>query len=196
MKKFSKVSNVSVNEEPKKLEKKYTEEDVFKVKVLKLMEDILSIRTYGPVDKYQRAGLIKIAGKETFLEALMSLMNDKSLKDQAKLLESLKGKISDWEAIDEGIDTIVSKIDESNRKGKLQSQKEKIVSLYKIYKDDEELLMNQVEDAANKIRDGRKAFYRGLAAEDMSTEGKFPKKIMSKIADKFFFRAKQLGYHK
>ena len=85
MKKFSNITNQKVGEEPK-IEVKLNEEDLFKVKILNLMDQLLTIRTYGPVDKHQRAGLIKISGKEMFLEALMGLFSDKTLKEQVKLL--------------------------------------------------------------------------------------------------------------
>ena len=77
---------------------------------MSLMEDFLTIQTHGPVDRYLRAGSIKITGKETFLEALMSLMNDKTLGDQTKLLESLKGQIKDWEVIDNKIEMVNEEI--------------------------------------------------------------------------------------
>ena len=195
MKKFSKISNHKVNEEPEVKPVKLTEEDLFKVGILNLMEQLLTIRTYGPVDRYLRAGSIKIAGKEMFLEALMDLMTTKSLKDKGKILEGLKSKISNWEALDKDIEEINIQLNESN-KGKMLSHRMKITNLYKIYKGDKETLIEQFEEMANKIKDGEKAFWRGMTAEQMATEGKFPKALMKQIADKFFFRAKQLGYSK
>ena len=90
MKKFSNISNVKVSEEPKVEVKQLNEEEMFKAKVMNLMEQLLSVRTYGPVDRYLRAGNIKVAGKEMFLEALMDLLKDKSSKEEKKILESLK----------------------------------------------------------------------------------------------------------
>ena len=104
MKKFSNITNTKVGEEPKVEIKKLNEEDMFKSKVLNLMDQFLSIRTYGPVDRYLRAGSIKISGKETFLEALVSLMDDKSNKTAKDVLESLKGEVGDWESIDNKIE--------------------------------------------------------------------------------------------
>ena len=71
MKKFSNITNQKVGEEPKKELKKFNEEDIFKAKVVNLMEDFLKIQTYGPIDRYLRAGNIKISGKETFLDCLL-----------------------------------------------------------------------------------------------------------------------------
>ena len=109
MKKFSKISGSKVSEEPK-VEIKVNEEDLFKTKVLNLMDQLLSIRTYGPIDRYLRAGNIKISGKEMFLEALMDILKDKSKKDEVKLLESLKSNIRDWEYLDTKIDEAINQI--------------------------------------------------------------------------------------
>ena len=192
MKKFSKITNQKVNEEPQ-AEIVISEQDMFKASVLNLMERLLTIQTYGPVDRYLRAGSIKISGKELFVEALVDLMNDQSLKEKAKLLEGLKSKIKDWEALDKGIDEINSKLNESN-KGKMLNHRNKLTSLLRIYKDDRETLLQQIEEQANKIKDGDKAFWRAVTAEQMASEGKFPKAVLKQIADKFYFRAKQLGH--
>ena len=198
MKKFSNITNQKVNEEPKAKEVIITEEDIFKTSVLNLMEQLLVIRSYGPVDRYFRAGSVKIAGKESFVEALMDLMTDKTLKDKVKLLEGLKSNISDWETIDKKIDEVNTQINESRTidKGKMMSHRKRIIDLYKIYKDDKETLMNQITEMADKIKNGEKAFWRGIAAEHMASEGKFPKTTMKEIAEKFYFRARQLGYKK
>jgi len=192
MKKFSKITNQKVNEKPQ-AEIVISEQDMFKASVLNLMEKLLTIQTYGPVDRYLRAGSIKISGKELFVEALVDLMNDQSLKEKAKLLEGLKSKIKDWEALDKGIDEINSKLNESN-KGKMLNHRNKLTSLLRIYKDDRETLLQQIEDQASKIKDGDKAFWRAVTAEQMASEGKFPKAVLKQIADKFYFRAKQLGH--
>lgn len=193
MKKFSNISNVKVSEEPKVEKNQINEEDLFKGKVLNLMDQLLSIRTYGPVDRYLRAGSIKISGKELFVEALVDLMSDQTLKEKAKLLEGLKSKIKDWDALDKGIDEINSKLNESN-KGKMLSHRNKLTSLLRIYKDDRDALLQQVEDQASKIKDGDKAFWRAVTAEQMASEGKFPRALLKQISDKFYFRAKQLGH--
>ena len=192
MKKFSKITNQKVNEKPQ-AEIVISEQDMFKASVLNLMEKLLTIQTYGQVDRYLRAGSIKISGKELFVEALVDLMNDQSLKEKAKLLEGLKSKIKDWEALDKGIDEINSKLNESN-KGKMLNHRNKLTSLLRIYKDDRETLLQQIEDQASKIKDGDKAFWRAVTAEQMASEGKFPKAVLKQIADKFYFRAKQLGH--
>lgn len=191
MKKFSKISGSKVSEEPK-VEIKVNEEDLFKVKVLNLMDQILSVRTYGPIDRYLRAGNIKISGKEMFLEALMNLLKDKSSKDEVKLLESLKSNIRDWEYLDSKIDEALNKIEDVESQNKILSHRNKIEQLFNNYGQDEELLMTMVDESCNKITDREKAYLRSVAAEYMANEGKYPKEIFTMISEKFKTRTQQL----
>ena len=193
MKKFSNISNVKVSEEPKVEFKQLNEEEMFKAKVMNLMEQLLSVRTYGPVDRYLRAGNIKVAGKEMFLEALMDLLKDKSSKEEKKILESLKVAVSDWEAIDSKIDEVNQKITENQEKDKMIPHRNKLQSLYNNYGQDEEMFMNMVQESCNKITDSEKAYLRGLTAEYMANEGKYPKEVFTKVSELFKEKSKQLG---
>ena len=193
MKKFSNISNVKVSEEPKVEVKQLNEEEMFKSKVMNLMEQLLSVRTYGPVDRYLRAGNIKVVGKEMFLEALMDLLKDKSSKDEKQILESLKGSVSDWEVIDSKIDEVNQKIAEGKEKDKMIPHRNKLQSLYNNYGQDEEMFMNMVQESCNKITDGDKAYLRGLTAEYMANEGKYPKEVFTKVSELFKEKSKQLG---
>jgi hypothetical protein len=193
MKKFSNISKVKVSEEPEVEVKQLNEEEMFKAKVMNLMEQLLSVRTYGPVDRYLRAGNIKVAGKEMFLEALMDLLKDKSSKEEKKILESLKGAVSDWEAIDSKIDEVNQKIAENQEKDKMIPHRNKLQSLYNNYGQDEEMFMNMVQESCNKITDSEKAYLRGLTAEYMANEGKYPKEVFTKVSELFKEKSKQLG---
>ena len=192
MKKFSNISNVKVSEEPKVEVKQLNEEEMFKAKVMNLMEQLLSIRTYGPVDRYLRAGNIKVAGKEMFLEALMDLLKDKSSKEEKRILESLKSTLSDWETIDSKIDEVNQKIAEGQEKDKMIPHRNKLKSLYNNYGQDEEMFMNMVQEACNKITNAESAYLRGLTAEYMANEGKYPKEIFTKVSELFKEKSKQL----
>jgi hypothetical protein len=193
MKKFSNISNVKVSEEPKVEVKQLNEEEMFKAKVMNLMEQLLSVRTYGPVDRYLRAGNIKVAGKEMFLEALMDLLKDKSSKEEKRILESLKSTLSDWEAIDSKIDEVNQKISENQEKDKMIPHRNKLQSLYNNYGQDEEMFMNMVQESCNKITNSEKAYLRGLTAEYMANEGKYPKEVFTKVSELFKEKSKQLG---
>lgn len=193
MKKFSNISNVKVSEEPKVETKQLNEEEQFKGRVLNLLDQLLSVRTYGPVDRYLRAGNIKIAGKEMFLEALMDLLKDKSSKEEKKILESLKSYVKDWETIDSKIDEIDERLSESEIKDKLIPHRNKLQSLVNKYSQDEEMLMNMVEESCKKITDKETAYLRGLTAEYMANEGKYSKDLFIKISEKFKERNQQLS---
>jgi len=194
MKKFSNITNQKVGEEPK-VESKINEEDIFKGKVNSLLDNFLTIRTYGPIQRYFNASTIKISGKELFLEALMDLLKDKDLTQETKILESLKSSVKDWEAIDSKIEEANNKIEEIKSKDKMVPHRNKLNSLFNSYGSDEEMLINMVEESCKKINDMDKAYLRSLTAEYMANEGKYPKQVFQKISEKFRNRAQQLGYN-
>ena len=147
MKKFSKISNYTVGEKPAEVEYKVDEADLFRLKVINLLEQFLSIETYGPVDRYLRAGSIKIKGKEMAADAILSLLDAKSIKEQSKLLESLKSDVKDWEAIDNKIENLNEKL-----LGDKFKTIHKVKSLLEKY--DEEILIGVLENklkSVNKI---------------------------------------------
>jgi hypothetical protein len=145
MKKFSKLTNQKVNEEPK-VEKKIDESEVIKYRMIDLMDKFLSIQTYGPVDRHQRAGLIKIMGKEMLAEAIADMLVDIANNDKTKLLESLKSEIRDWEVID-------NKIQSLHKERPSLGNRNKIRSLLETYGQDEDLLVEVTESKVNKIND-------------------------------------------
>jgi len=184
MKKFSKLTNQKVGEAPK-IEVKLNEEDLFKSKILNLMDQLLTIRTYGPVDRYQRQGTIKIGGKELFLEALMDLMTNKSLKDQGKILENLKSNVKDWEVIDSQIEEVNSKIEESIERNKTLIHRNSFISLYENYNGDTETILSVVDNSSKKIKSIEKARIKAITAEYMANEGRYPKELFIKISEKY-----------
>jgi hypothetical protein len=143
MKKFSNITKQKVNEEPKTKEVKVlNEEEIFKSKLIDLMDNILTIRTYGPVDRYQRAGSIKIGGKEMLVEAILDLLSDNNKKEGTKLLEGLKSEIGDWNVID-------SKIEELNSESPHFKNKVKFKSMLESYEG--ESLLIKVQKDIDKI---------------------------------------------
>ena len=191
MKKFSNISGSKIGEESK-IDIKIKEEDAFKYKVLALMERILTVRTYGPVDRYLRAGLIKISGQEMFVEALVDLMTEKTLKEETKILESLKSSVNDWNMLDSKIDEVNKKIEETKIRSKITPHKSKIKSLYNSYGEDEELLMKMIDESCIKITKPEVAELRAKAAEYMSKDSKYPKDLFVKISEKFKERTEKL----
>jgi hypothetical protein len=166
MKKFSNITGQKVNEEPKVEVKQLNEEELFKGKLLSLMDQFLSVRTYGPVDRHQRAGLIKVAGKELLIEAILDLLSEKSIKDQTKVLEGLKSEIRDWEVID-------AKIESLDKEKTLISNRNKFKKLLEKYQDSE-FLIEKVKSNVEKIKSEKTLIdYIQLTAEsnlDTSTK--------------------------
>lgn len=144
MKKFSKITNQKINEEPK-VDKKIDEAEEFKFKMLDLMEKFLRVQSYGPVDNRYLAGKVKIEGKEVLAEALLDLFSDSSNKKQKAILESLKSEIKDWNVIDDKIDSISK--DDISLTNKLKFQR--MLERY----DDESVLLfteNNIEKITDK----------------------------------------------
>jgi len=192
MKKFSTSVNQKVNEEPKVEVKKVNEEELFKSKVMDLMDQFLRVQTYGPVDRYLRAGNIKISGKETFLEALMSIMSDKSQKETKAVLESLKGQITDWKTLDNKISELEN-ISESNIDE--IKHKNKVLSIYNKYGSDKKLCVKMFENHIEKIEDGENAYMKYVVCEKLSTSHDNPE-LFKTISEKYFEKSKQLGFSK
>ena len=143
MKKFSKITGQKVNEEPK-VEIKIDETETFKMRVLNLMDQYLTVTTFGPVDRYLRAGNIKISGRELLAEALIDLLNSGKEEEQIKVLESLKSEIRDWQVIDEKIQSI-------KKEKTLISNRNKFNSMLNKY--DSESLIEFTKESVNKIKD-------------------------------------------
>lgn len=180
MKKFSNITGQKVTEEPKKEVKQLKEEELFKVKLISLMDSILSIRTYGPVDNHQRAGLIKIAGKEMLVEAILDLLTEKSSKEQTKLLESLKNEVGNWQVID-------SKIDFINKEKALYKSRQRFSKLLEKY--DSESLVEKVQLDINKITKPRTL--RDYI--QLTQESKLNSEIKSNLVKIYTDRLNQLG---
>lgn len=143
MKKFSKLTNQKIGEEPK-VEHKIDESKVIKNKMMNLMDRFLSVTTYGPIDRYQRAGLIKISGKEMLAEAISDMLIDLSNKDKKELLESLRYDVRDWSLIDDKIDSL------DDRRASIIN-KNKMCKLLEMYAQDEDMLISIIENKSSKI---------------------------------------------
>jgi hypothetical protein len=186
MKKFSNITGQKVAEEPK-VDIKITEADVFKSKVMSLMDDFLRVQMYGPITRYHVAGTMKVAGKELFIEALMDLLDAKSNGDKIKLLESLKSKMTDWKVIDETIEIL-----NSNDSG-LFKQKSHIKSLYNKYKSDTSFLIEQTESSAKKIKSTENALLKHRACESLLEDPNYNSDVIKQMSEKYLDRYNQLS---
>ncbi len=168
MKKFSNITNQKVGQEPTNKEVKINEEDAFMHKLIDLMDNYLKIQTYGPVDRYLRAGTIKIQGKEALAEAIMSALGEKSVKEATALLESLKSKSNDWASIDEKIEEL--------RSSDLLSEKEdprfsKLSEIVTKFGEEGETLKEAMTKYASKIKNAESAEYKATLAQEMFEKG-------------------------
>jgi hypothetical protein len=132
MKKFSKITNQKVSEEPK-IENKVDESSLLKVKMVNLMDQLLKIQSYGSVDNRFLSGSVKIQGKEMLAEALIDLLSEKNIDAQTKVLEGLKSKIRDWETIDNEIESIKKSDVSLNNKSKFSKILEKYTDQETLY---------------------------------------------------------------
>jgi hypothetical protein len=180
MKKFSIISKYPVSEKTKDEIKQLNEEDLFKIKVKNIMDQFLSIQTYGPIDRYQRAGNIKIVGQDMFIEALLDILNDKTTKEEKKILESLKSSINN-NILDTKILEVNKKIEEAKNNNKIILHKNKLDSLYNNYKNDEDILIKMVKESCNKITKLETIQLRKLAIESMINDNRYPKKLFMNI---------------
>ena len=182
MKKFSKVSNIEVSSEPKTIEpnKKEVEINEFKHEIMKLMDDFLSIRSYG-VARPEIMIPTHIVGKEMFVEALTDLLTKKSSKDQVKTLESLKSTNQDWKSIDDKITSMDENIIDIKEAKKINDIIEK-------YGSDESNLNFYLEGYVNR-----------LTSEDINKKSELVDNMMKKssnpllktISDKLKIRLNQ-----
>ena len=185
MKKFSNITGQKVSQEPK-IEVKITEADVFKSKVMSLMDDFLRVQMYGPITRYHVAGTMKVAGKELFIEALLDLLDDKSNGDKIKMLESLKSKVTNWEYLDEKIDEIKSK------PKNLFKHKSVIKSLYNKYKSDKDLLIEQTKKSAVKLKSQDTIDSRYKACEILKEDSNFNDELIGLMSDIYLNRLKEI----
>jgi hypothetical protein len=190
MKKFSKITGQVVSEQ-KPVENKVTDLDIMRSKISNLMENYLRVQMYGPVDRYQRAGSVKVAGKELFLEALLSMLEEFSTGKNIKLLESMKSETSDWKLLDDRIETLSIQL-ENIKNGKLVTHKEKIKSIL-TKSSDKSVIFEQINNSISKITNPQTAFLRAQAATSLINEGLFEKDILKQIAKIYLDKSKELS---
>ncbi len=185
MKKFSNITGQKVPQEPNS-EIKITEADIFKSKVMKLMDDFLRVQMYGPITRYHVAGTMKVAGKELFLEALIDLLDIKSNGDKIKMLESLKTNVTNWEILEEKIEEIKSKPKD------LYKHKSVIKSIYNKYKSDKDLLIEQTKKSALKLKSSDTINSRHIACEYLKEDSNFNAELISLMSDIYLNRLKEI----
>jgi hypothetical protein len=197
MDKFSKISGVKVNDLPKIV----TDKDKVKLEALKagingLIDNFLTLRYYGSARRNIMENTVKITGKELFIEALIDFMNDKSVEETIKTLESLKGDTRDWQVLDNKINELYSSIEEDKKFNENKNQIAKIKTLLDTYSDDErfpQILENLVKKASNS----EEALVMSEVANKMKSNFKYlnySKKHLTMISEKYGQKAKELSF--
>lgn len=196
MKKFSNISGTKVTSEPK-IEKNTDLDGLneFKYSIIGLMNQFLRIQSYGSARK-NILPTVKITGQELFAEALLSMLDETTIKNQIKALEKLKAKNKDWESIDESINDLNQKFQKNKDIKSLNNHINKIKSLLESYSDDSENFDFIVETYCQKIKSYNTAYQRAVAAKVMIEDPKFndySREQLTKISEKFLQRAKELN---
>ena len=154
MNKFSRISNTKVGDIPKLI--KSPEEmqiEELKFNLMKLMDNCLTIRSYGTPRRNVLQDTVKIAGKEMFIEALIDFMSNESLKEQISVLESLKSNNKDWRSIDEKINELNNEIQNIRYLNVNQNGVKKIKMFLENYVEDERF-ETLLENYVNKLNNG------------------------------------------
>jgi hypothetical protein len=167
MKKFSKVTGIKINEEPKS-ELKVDESENLKLEMLSLMDSFLKIKATGAIHKNFMNGSIDIAGKEILAEAIITLLTERDSKDKTKLLEGLKNNVRDWEAIDLEIEKI-------NKKRPSLKNINRVSKLLEKYSNDDNTLILFVESTIKKFKniDTLKEYSQIITDSKVSESTKF-----------------------
>lgn len=133
-----------------------------------------------------------------FTEAIIEYFKLKETKDQIKLLESARNSFvsNDYEWVEKKIIQLGDKLDEKQTASMLTKHKMRVRDILINSDYDISKSITLAERQASKIKDGEKAYYRGITAEQMSTEETEYKKVLSEISKIFLFRSKQLGFTK
>lgn len=173
MKKFSKIAKVKVAKEPKPVVKDKTNLESFSEKVQFLMDQFLTIQTYGPIDRYQRAGNIKIKGKDLFLESLIKLIESNKGKDSISILESLKEQSKDWKSIDNKIDSIKEIKFDIVKESDFIKYKEGVSKFLSKYSTDDELCLLAVKENVSVMKNKEVITNKYLACKSLKEENKF-----------------------
>jgi hypothetical protein len=196
MKKFSNITGQKVNSEPEiKINKKEQELNELKYNIMDLMDNILSIQSFGSARTELLNGSVTISGKEMLAEALINLLGEKLLKSDIKVLESLKNDIRDWNLLDHKIDQINTTIDDKKLLENNKNLVNSISSFIKKYENDD-MFDVLLEQNSNRIESPSEAFQRSFIADKMSNDinyNNLSKTKLNKFSNAYLERSKHLN---
>lgn len=194
MQKFSNITGITIPQEPviemSKEEKEYRE---MKMGILNLIDNYLSIRSYGTPRQELVENNVKIDGKEMFAEALIDLIKGESKKENIKVLESLKSETGDWLVLENKIDQLSDEINFMS-KSETKLRKKNIKLFLETYSDDQSFDL-MLEKYLSRILNPKEAFERAKVSQSMigkSNNYKLNQKL-KKMSDGLYKRSKQLS---
>jgi hypothetical protein len=189
-----KFSNITVsNESANQASKEVKELEELKYAILGLMDQTLTIKTYGA--SYENIMPQVIDGKEMFVEALLDILSKKENTKSISHLESLKTTNKDWKSIDDKINEVL------NENSKLKFLSDNDVYLKKVKDFLDKYAMSEdfdtfLEQQVIKVDDYEGALKRSEVASHMleseTYTTKYPKNRIKSIVNKFAYRAKML----
>lgn len=193
MEKFSRITGQNIPQEPvKEITKEEKESLELKMGILALMDNFLSIRSYGTPRQELIEGNFKIDGREMFIEALIDLVKGESKKENIKVLESMRSETGDWYIIDKKIQELEEEI-KFEKNGDTKIHKKNIRNFLKVYNDEKSFGL-MLENYLGRIVDSDDAYRRGVVAKSMisSTNDLNTNKSLSNLSEGLFRRSKQL----
>jgi hypothetical protein len=165
MKKFTTISGAQVGQEKEvKIDEKEQKIESFKFQIMKLMDDFLTIQSYGSA-RPEIMIPTRIVGKELFVEALQDLLKQEDNKKIIQVLESVKENIKDWKSIDDKIE----ELKEEKKDVKIENQ---IKTILEKWGSDEGSLSLYITSFSEKMNEDKKELVK-KTLEDMISSGEY-----------------------
>lgn len=127
MKKFSNISGEKVSVEPKVENKDLMPIEILKERLLTLMDELLTVRSYGSARAELLNNSLSISGKEDLANAILDLVGDQNLRVKIDAMESLRNNSRDQLILDKKINEYSQKIENKKVLSKNSSTVSKIV---------------------------------------------------------------------
>ena len=194
MKKFSNISGFKPGEEPKQVERTYTEEELTKIAILSILEKSLRVGIYGNINPVI-SGSLKVEGMDYAAGLIANLLKSDELKEQIKVLQSVKESSTDWKSIDSKIDELTSSINEEATQGQLLKAEDEIKALLKSA-DKKDDILEFAKIKSERIKNGKRLNSLSIACQSLKKYDKYAEKskLLDDISEIFKFRSSQIGY--
>tara|TARA_R110000772_G_scaffold20466_2_gene56782 strand:- start:83260 stop:83808 length:549 start_codon:yes stop_codon:yes gene_type:complete len=182
MKKFTGLTDIKAINESVKVSKIEVIAGGLQTELKNIIESSLNITIDGELDDFLTKN-IEIDGKSKLVENLVNYIEVISKENSKILLEKVRYQ---------GLNNVENELlKEHLTPGEAKKHRFRVESLL-----DKKNIEASANQQAKSIRNGEKAYYRAIAAEQMIVDFPENKKDLKIIKDIFSFRAKQLGFRK